>query len=163
MKNILRIFLYTILLFTILISTSLGAQETTEYPETIHVQNRYDGLIKIVENYTREKSVIHVISGDLNGDGIDDAIIGSRHSDAHGLEDAGIIYIIFGNLDFFQTNPLDVGASENILRITGNERYDYLGRSIATGDINGDGFDDLLFGANNSLLHGDSYKGNGYI
>ncbi|MFC1651403.1 T9SS type A sorting domain-containing protein, partial [Candidatus Latescibacterota bacterium] len=75
----------------------------------------------------------------------------------------GVVYIIFGNTDFLQTNPLDLSSSQNILTITGNERYDYLGRSISTGDINGDGFDDLLFGANNSLINNDPYQGNCYV
>ncbi|MFC1692863.1 T9SS type A sorting domain-containing protein [Candidatus Latescibacterota bacterium] len=104
-----------------------------------------------------------VKTGDLNGDGFEDIIIGSMYSEANGLEFAGNIFIIFGNANFLQTNPLDLSSSQNILTITGNERYDYLGRSISTGDINGDGFDDVLFGANNILINNDPYQGNGYV
>ena len=119
--------------------------------------------MKIVEGFSSEKSVSHIQVGDLNADGYDDAIVGSRYSDANGLDDSGIIYIIFGKPEIFSSNPIDVTDSENVLTIYGNERFDYLGRSMSIGDINGDGIDDLLFGANNSLINSDSYKGNCYV
>ncbi len=161
MKMRKQMVLYVIIL--IAVSTQAGAVEKTVFPDEIYIQKKYDGITKIVENYAKDKSVEHVQTGDLNGDGFDDVVFGSRYSNAYGLDDAGIVYIIFGNQDFFHTATYDIGNSQNILKITGNDQYDYLGRSLATGDINGDGIDDLLFGASTCLITNEPYKGNAYV
>ncbi|MFC1541820.1 T9SS type A sorting domain-containing protein [Candidatus Latescibacterota bacterium] len=155
--------LFCLIPLIILLSTSVYAIETSVFPETIHVQNNYTGLVKIVDNYTQEKSSTHVATGDLNDDGFDDVIIGSMYSDAYGFENAGNIYIIFGNTDILKTNTIDINTSQNILTISGYFRNSYLGRCISTGDINSDGIDDLVFGANNIGLSSDDFKGNAYI
>lgn len=89
-------------------------------------------------------------AGDLNGDGIDDLVVGAPGASVNGT-DSGSAFVLFGgsnvNLglsDLFLTG-LD-GA--NGFRINGAAAGDRFGSSVAAaGDLNADGLDDLLIGA----------------
>jgi len=96
-------------------------------------------------------------AGDVNGDGIDDFIVGAETSDLGGGSDNGTAYVIFGksgglaNIDL--STPL---AAADGFAITGDGVQDLLGRSVsAAGDVNGDGFDDVIVGA----IYGDNGGG----
>ena len=89
-------------------------------------------------------------AGDINGDGFGDILIGARYGDPGGLSNAGQGYLIFGAANGF-TADIDVSALDATqgFRIDGEEVGDLLGMSVSSAcDLNGDGFDDLLFGAN---------------
>jgi hypothetical protein len=38
-------------------------------------------------------------AGDVNGDGLDDLIVGARHADPNGKLNAGKSYVVFGKAD----------------------------------------------------------------
>ena len=102
-------------------------------------------------------------AGDVNGDGFDDLIIGANKSDINGTY-AGISYVVFGKASGFSANlNLSTINSSTGLKLTGVSNYDQSGRSVSSaGDINGDGFDDLMVGsfladANNKSDSGASY------
>jgi hypothetical protein len=88
-------------------------------------------------------------AGDVNGDGIDDLIIGATHDAAPGKA-----YIVFGTTSGFGANVggrqvLDLTTlttSQGIV-IQGAQADDSAGIASSAGDINGDGFDDLIVGA----------------
>ena len=103
-------------------------------------------------------------AGDINGDGIDDLIVGAYKNDAGG-DDKGAAYVIYGS----STEPslggvnLDALTSGQGFAITGAANGDRLGFSVsAAGDVNGDGVDDLIVGApeNNA---GDDNAGAAYV
>ncbi|PWR26039.1 hypothetical protein DKG74_01865 [Zavarzinia aquatilis] len=108
-------------------------------------------------------------AGDVNGDGFDDLIVGAPYGDDGG-NSAGEAYVVFGGAATFGT---DVGGRQVIdlttlsaaqgFIIQGDAVADYTGRSVSSaGDVNGDGFDDLIVGANGGD-DGDGRAGEAYV
>lgn len=90
-------------------------------------------------------------AGDVNGDGFDDVIIGERRRETNGNSSSGASYVIFGNADGFeaQIEATNVLGDPSIgFRIDGVDGLDQSGEAVSgAGDVNGDGFSDLLIGA----------------
>lgn len=85
--------------------------------------------------------------GDIDGDGFDELLIGS-HATPMG-PDTGETYIFFGRPDFFDVWAPTAEVSE-ALRIPGLDRGHLAGNSVSgAGDVNGDGWQDILIGAPN--------------
>jgi large repetitive protein len=83
--------------------------------------------------------------GRLNNDAYGDVILGV-HLSAGGATDSGRVYVIFGGaLASGTTRDLSVTAQYNV-RIDGKGEYDELGTAITTGDLTGDGMDELILG-----------------
>ncbi|MGZ0173589.1 MAG: S8 family serine peptidase, partial [Planctomycetales bacterium] len=88
-------------------------------------------------------------AGDLNGDGFDDLIIGAHSADPGGNNSAGESYVVFGKSSGF-TSAIDLNMlnGSDGFRLDGIDAGDWFGRSVSSaGDVNGDGFDDLIIGA----------------
>jgi hypothetical protein len=87
-------------------------------------------------------------AGDVNGDGIDDVIIGALTADPNGVIDAGASYVVFGSAAGFAAD-LNLAALDgtNGFRINGAATLDRSGFTVASGDVNGDGIGDLIIGA----------------
>jgi len=82
--------------------------------------------------------------GDINGDGMDDLLVGASGADADsGLKfDVGKAYVLFGPV------TADGNLSSADLIMTGVNNSDWAGDGLFTaGDTDGDGYDDLLVGA----------------
>jgi Ca2+-binding RTX toxin-like protein len=87
-------------------------------------------------------------AGDVNGDGYDDLLIGAPGAQPNGSGSGGA-YVVFGHAGA-QATPIDLGALNGTtgFKINGASG-DELGRSVsAAGDVNGDGYADLLVSAN---------------
>jgi len=91
-------------------------------------------------------------AGDVNGDGYDDILIGAYYDEDGGYR-AGQTYLVLGS----SSGPaLDTDLSNADASFIGEEPYDRSGVSIAgAGDVNGDGYDDILIGAS---FNGDGGK-----
>jgi hypothetical protein len=82
-------------------------------------------------------------AGDVNGDGLDDVIVG-----AFGVEDAsGAAYVIFGKADTAPVSVADLEQGVGGFAIIGDEPTSFQGVSVSSvGDANGDGLDDVILG-----------------
>ncbi|NBB15509.1 hypothetical protein GVN21_09095 [Caulobacter sp. SLTY] len=95
-------------------------------------------------------------AGDVNGDGIDDLLIGEPQNDTGGYG-AGALHVVFGTDQGFDAD-LDLSALDgsNGFTIYGSE-YQGLGYNVSSaGDINGDGFADIVVSVD---VYGGAFDG----
>ncbi|MBF0421028.1 MAG: FG-GAP repeat protein, partial [Magnetococcales bacterium] len=102
-------------------------------------------------------------AGDVNGDGFADMIIGAIRADT-GTTDAGASYVIFGKASgFAPILALSTLNGTNGFRMNGEAPYDRSGFSVSSaGDVNGDGFADVIIGAGEANPAGNN-SGASYI
>ena len=94
---------------------------------------------------------------DLDGDGVNDALIGSPMND-YAASSAGVAYLVLGP---FSTGSYTLrGADTKFFGVT---RSDSLGGEVTAGDIDGDGADDPILSADNYDYSGRSASGAVYI
>src|SRR5205823_5347885 len=89
-------------------------------------------------------------TGDFNGDGIKDLVVGSVWVNSAGRTYAGAAYVLYGGSANFPPAGavLDLSntAKYNIM-FQGSAANEGLGSALGTADLNYDGIDDLLIGA----------------
>lgn len=85
-------------------------------------------------------------SGDVNGDGFDDVIVGIPGEDINGNADAGAIHVLRGSSSMITTTGNAQWHQDSSGIGGGAEAGDSFGAAVASGDLNGDGFDDVAAG-----------------
>jgi hypothetical protein len=101
--------------------------------------------------------------GDVNGDGIDDVLVGAAIADGAGRDNAGAAYVIYGAVTPHDVDLAALSPDEGF-RIEGESANDNAGGSVAgAGDVNGDGFADVVVGAPHTVHHGRENSGTAYV
>ncbi len=95
-----------------------------------------------------DNSGFSLAAGDLNGDGIEDLLIGAPLADSRldkKRNDSGITYVVLGRREFANR---DTGFQDGMAdaELHSTSAGEYTGSALAVGDVNGDGFDDVLVG-----------------
>jgi hypothetical protein len=120
-----------------------------------------DGFIIQGDTLIDQAGISVSSAGDVNGDGFDDLIVGAPGGDDGG-PNSGEAYVVFGKASGFGTIDLTNLSAANGFIIQGDADADQTGWSVAAaGDVNGDGFDDLIVGApmgdNGGIDAGEAY------
>ncbi len=87
---------------------------------------------------------VEIATGDLNGDNVPDIAVGAPFANGAG-QDSGKVYVFFGRAGL--NGQIDLAQQKADVEISGESADDHLGTSLAIGDINGDGKEDLVIGA----------------
>ncbi len=94
-------------------------------------------------------------AGDVNGDGYADVIVGAPYYD-NGQTDEGRAYLYVGKAGGLQAAPA--------WTIQGEQAYAYLGAAVgAAGDVNGDGYADVIVGAPGNGEYNDNGQGKALV
>ena len=147
-KNLKKFALGWILLVTFTLSFTSASDITSFAPNSVSTFSGLptDGLGKSVS-----------IAGDIDGDGINDLIIGDNKQGSG----AGAVYVIYGTKDLGTSN-FDFSSSLDPsigFMISGVDAYGQLGWAVSSGDVDSDGVDDIIIGAS----YADSLVGKVYV
>lgn len=85
--------------------------------------------------------------GDFNGDGYADLAVSAPEDDVRGVEDAGTVNVIYGGPKGLQTRGNQFWTQDTEGVLDESEKGDLWGRTMAAGDWNSDGYDDLAIGS----------------
>jgi len=110
-----------------------------------------------------------VATGDVNGDGIADIIIGANNATVGANAIAGKTFVVFGRTSWARSSyTLDNNGVSGVIdgthgiELDGAAANSYSGWSVATGDVNGDGYADVVIGAKGAAPHGAN-SGSTYV
>ena len=85
-------------------------------------------------------------AGDFNGDGLDDLAIGTPYDDVSGNIDAGSVHVMYGGNSSGLSDRGDRVWYQGGYINTAVEPNDRFGWALAAGDVDNDGYDDLVIG-----------------
>jgi hypothetical protein len=126
---------------TILYGSSGGLTTTG----SLWIDQDTPGVLEVAE--ARDDFGKALAIGDLNGDGFDDLVVGVPGEDVGSVNGAGGVNVFYGS-----SGALTISGNQWFDQDTGcvleaSETSDNFGNALAIGDLDGDGYDDLVVGA----------------
>ena len=138
----------------------LAADLPTEGGDNISLADAHFSFTgEAAEDYASESIAA---GGDIDGDGLGDLLFGSAYNDDAGTN-AGKCYVVFGS-GLTTSGSMSLGASDHMF--TGRRAREELCQAggIASGDVDGDGRSDVLFGEwMNDEWHTSWHPGKSYL
>ncbi len=121
--------------------------------------------IRISGESADDLSGYSVTSGDINGDDYNDIIIGAYLAASNDNIGSGSTYVVFGDENGLNTDielsTIARGDGSDGFRLDGESANDFSGFSVSSGNVNNDGYDDLIIGAHgtdpNEISSGSTY------
>jgi len=86
-------------------------------------------------------------AGDVNGDGYDDVIVGSRNFDAGQADEGGAFVLLGSATGLTDGQPSSPAIQLAATQLESDQVDSSLGASVASADVNGDGYADVIVGA----------------
>lgn len=96
---------------------------------------------------TGDRFASSLASGDFNGDGYDDLAVGAAGEDWGIVQDAGSVNLLYGSVVGITAVGNQRLTQNDLLGGSVNEAFDGFGSTLAVGDFNLDGYDDLVVGS----------------
>lgn len=124
-----------------------------------------NGMVIIGEDVSERFGFYTSNGGDINGDGVDDLLVGNSYLGPEYSIVQGRAYVFFGGADRIKDTLriADLNGTNGFI-ITGDSVHGSLGGSLAgLGDVNGDGLDDVLISAHESSSNGIPLSGRCYV
>ncbi len=105
------------------------------------------------------RGVVHPQDGagrhrsDFNGDGFDDLVVPAPGESQGAITRSGVITVVYGSVSGLTgTSPNAVTFTQDSPGVPSTSaKRNFWGRAVATGDFNGDGFDDIAIGSQQTI------------
>ncbi len=122
-----------------------------------HWHQDRSGIADGAEDYDSFGGELEV--GDFDGDGYDDLAIAAYYEDVGTEANAGVVHILYGSSSGITATGSDYMDQQDVGNHSTPEASDRFGFSLAAGDFDGDGYDDLAFGVGDEDWQGTSDTG----
>jgi hypothetical protein len=105
-----------------------------------------------------------VVTGDFNGDGFEDVAVGAPGESVDGNDNAGAVTVIYGSADGLFNSEHNWTFHQGTSGIIGSpDEGDQFGYSLAAGDFDGDGRDDLAIGVPGESIEAENLNHAGVV
>ena len=122
-----------------LIITVMGNTHAVKY-------HRLDQTSADAQNEAYDRFGSSLVAGDFDRDGFDDLAVGVPTEDSNGATNTGMVIVFYstGTAGIIKFSSYE-RRGQNVLGV--DEDHDLFGQTLSSGDVNGDGYTDLLIGA----------------